>query len=221
MVNQELELLGSTLRVEGRWIVNKNRKSRIYGNYIDFWENGIKWLGVQGFDDPKDLARLAMCWNEFCMCSKEIEKEYPVISFPVARKKIEQGVAAYLDWYWETLVEKKDRRFHALINLCAANQKTRHLMSYVEWRDFGLCRSIGLVNGVNYLDLPRVRITDDWEYEVRTPEMAHAEYSGHEPRQCLGKGDAEEAFRILLQNLPADLGPASYQSGVGCCPPAA
>lgn len=220
-LNRELELLGSALRAEGRWVQSKNRKTRVYGNYIEFWENGIKWLGIQGIDSIQDMARLVMGWNEQCKCSCEIEKEFPEIKFPESRKKIEEGEEAYLDWFWKKMIGKRDRRFGALINLCAANERTRALMSYIELRDFGLSRSIGLINGINFMDLPRIRITDDWEYEVRTPTMAVQEYAGQAPRQCIGRGDAHEAFRILLDSLPPNLGRAQYQSGAGCCPPAA
>ncbi len=216
-LNKALERLGSSLRVENRKVCGKNRQSHVFLNYIDFWENGIKWLGIQGVACVDDMARLLICWNEKCMCSHEIEDEFPEIKFPEPRKKIEQGEKAYLDWFWEKLVNKKDKRFGPLIDLCASNEQTRQLMSYIQLRDFGLSRSIGKVNGVELKDLPRIRITDDWEYEVRWTGMAVQEYAG-QPRQCIGRGTAREAFMILLDHLP-DCGPATYQRGFGCCPP--
>lgn len=220
-VNRELERIGSKLQVKDRNASSKNRMTRIFLNYIEFWENGIKWYGVQGVKNPHDMALLIHYWNECCMCSHQIEAEFPDLKFPVARKKIEQGEAAYLDWFWEKQCSKKDRRFAELIELCASNQVTRRLISYIQLRDFGFSRSIGTMNGVELRDLPRVRVTDEWEYEVRTPTQARAEYAGKSPRDYLGKGNAEEAFRLLLQYFPPDCGPATYQRGRGCCPPAA
>ena len=195
--------------------------SKVFLNYIDFWENGVNWYGVQGVKNDRDMAKLIIFWNERCLCSKEIEKHFPDLCFPEARKRIEQGEAAYIQYCWDKLIAKKDNRFGELIEMCASNPRTRRLMSYIQLRDFGLCSYIGEVNGVQYHDLPRVRITDDWEYEVRTPKMAQMEYAGRKPREFLGKGNAQEAFQILLKNLPPGAGPARYHSGVGCCPPAA
>ena len=220
-VNRELELIGSELRVVNREVSNKNRMTRSFLNYIEFWENGIKWYGVQGVESPRDMAMLIFFWNERCMCSREIEKYYPSLKFPEARKKIEQSEDAYLDWFWNKQCSKKDRRFAELIDLCSENQVTRRLMSFIDLRDFGFSRSIGTVNGVALKDLPRVRITDDWEYEVRTPAQAAKELAGKTPREYLGKGDAQEAFQILLEHFPEGCSPATYQRGRGCCPPAA
>lgn len=220
-VNRELELLGSHLRVENGRVSNRNRSSRIFLNFIDFRENGILWYGVQGVKNDRDMAVLIQMWNEDCKCSGEIEERFPEMKFPEGRKKIEEGEEAYLDWSWNKLVAKKDNRFGEFIELCAGNPKTRRLMSYIQLRDFGLSSYIGKVNGVEFYDLPRVRITDDWEYEVRSPEMAHNEYAGKKPRSCYGKGNAREAFWLLLRKLPPDAGPAKYHRGAGCCPPTA
>ena len=213
--------MGSSLKLDGRRVTNKNRSSTVYLNYIDFYENGIKWLGIQGVSDTHEMAQLLICWNEKCMCSHEIEELFPEVAFPVARKMIEHGEEAYLNWFWKKLVEKRDKRFGPLIALCASNKRTRRLMSFVQLRDFGLSRSIGTINGVELNDLPRIRITDDWEFEVRTPSMAIQEYCGKQPREYIGRGNANQAFRLLLDLLPADCGTAYYQRGNGCCPPAA
>ncbi len=220
-VNRELERIGSELRVVNRNVSNKNRMTRIYLNYIEFWENGIKWYGVQGVKNSHDMALLIHFWNERCMCSSQIERQFPDLKFPVARKKIEESEDAYLDWFWDKQCSKKDRRFADLIELCASNPITRRLVSFIQLRDFGFSRSIGTMNGVELRDLPRVRITDEWEYEVRTPTHAYEEYAGRSPREYLGKGNAFEAFRLLLQSFPPNCGPATYQRGRGCCPPAA
>lgn len=184
--------------------------SRVYGDFVDFWENGINWMGVQGVSIP-DQARLLYYWNELRLDSTEIEDRVDGIRFPIARKKIEQGEEAYLDWFWQQQIRKDDARFGQLIELLASHDRTCRLVSYIELRDLCLSRSIGEVNGVMLNDLPRIRITDEWEFEVRTPAMAVAEYNGEEPREFLGKGNAHEAFEIVLQNLPPDLGPAQYQ----------
>ncbi len=220
-VNLELERMGSVLRIENRKVSNKNRMTRIYLNYIEFWENGIKWYGVQGVKSPHDMALMIHYWNDCCMCSHELEAQFPDLEFPVARKKIEQGEEAYLDWFWDKQCAKKDRRFAELIDLCASHDVTRRLVSFIQLRDFGFSRSIGTVGGVELRDLPRVRITDEWDYEVRTPAQAYQEYAGRTPRGYLGKGDATQAFQLLLQLLPPDCSPATYQRGRGCCPPAA
>ncbi len=218
-VNRELALIGSKLRVEKRVAKNNNRETRTFLNYIEFWENGIKWYGVQGIESPRDMALLIHYWNDCCMCSRLIEEKFPALKFPEARKKIEEGEDAYLDWFWKKQCSKKDRRFAELIDLCAQHPVTRRLMTYIQLRDFGFSRSIGTVNGVALRDLPRVRITDDWDYEVRTHSQAVKEYAGVSPREYLGKGNAREAFNLLLQLFPPNCSPATYQSGRGCCPP--
>ena len=102
-------------------------------------------------------------------------------------------------------------------------QTASHRQAHIIDKTLGRCTStsIGTVNGVALKDLPRVRITDDWDYEVRTPAQAAKELAGKTPREYLGKGDAQEAFRILLEHFPEGCSPATYQRGRGCCPPAA
>lgn len=220
-VNRELKRIGSKLQVNDRVVSNKNRMSRVYNNYIDFWENGIKWYGIQGIKDPEEMALLIVFWNERCMCSRQMETHFPALNFPIARKKIEESEDAYLDWFWDKQKNQRDKRFAELIELSSSHPLTRKLMTYMQLRDFGFSRSIGTINGVELSDLPRVRITDEWEYEVRTPSQAMDEYSGRQPRGFLGKGNAGEAFRVLLNHLPPNCGPATYHRGQGCCPPAA
>ncbi len=194
---------------------------QIYLDYIEFWENGIKWYGVKGVNSPHDMALMIHYWNERCMCSTKLEAEFPNLKFPVARKKIEQGEEAYLDWFWDNQCSKKDQRFAKLIDLCASHQITRRLVSFIQLRDFGFCRSIGTINGIELRDLPRIRITDNWDYEVRMPTQAYEEYAGYTPREFLGKGNAQQAFQLLIESLPPNCSPATYQQGRGCCPPAA
>ncbi|MEM7038263.1 MAG: hypothetical protein AAF570_14865, partial [Bacteroidota bacterium] len=186
----------------------------------DFWENGIKWLGVDGIHDVKTRAKLIHAWCECCENSATIESMLPGISFPTSRKKIETGEISFLDWHWEHLRRKNDRRFGRLIDLFATNSRTRRLMSYFHLRDFGLSRNIGEVNGLLCRDLPCIRITDDWRYEVRVPAMkiVGREFDDAKPRYV---GTAEEAFEAVLCLLPENVGTARYFRCDGCPPPPA
>jgi|GEM_PF-2146482 hypothetical protein len=205
-LNHCLEALGSPLRVEGRVVRSGNRQCQVFGRYIDFWENGMKWLGVDCVSDTHEMALLLHYWLDLRLNSTDIEHLVPGIQFPESRKKIEEGEESYLDWYWKNLISKKDRRFGRLIELFAVNQQTRKLMSFTRLRDFGFSRVIP-PNG-SRIDLPFIRVNDSWEYEVHVHLGIMDEHSG--ARRCIGKGNAEEACALILACLPQNIGVAKY-----------
>lgn len=218
-LNIALQTMGSELRVEKRVVSKGNRHCQIFGSFIDFWENGLKWYGVDGVS-TKDQATLLHGWVECCLNSDDLEDMVPGLEFPVARKKIEAGADSFLNWYWGNLKNRQDNRFGELIDLFASHEMTRGLMSYIEARDFGFTSNIGLINGLSYHDLPRIRITDDWQYEVHLPNMSlvnHQEATGNDSG-CVGRGTAREAFDLALKLIPRDAGPAEYFRCNGCPP---
>jgi hypothetical protein len=219
-LNDALEAIGSRLRVEGRVVSKGNRLCHIFGSFIDFWENGLKWYGVDGVT-VEDQAELLHGWVELCLNSDTLEEMVPGLEFPIARKKIEMGEKTFLGWYWENLKNRRDNRFGELIELFASHQMTRKLMTYFEARDFGFSSNIGQVNGLDYQDLPRIRITDDWKYEVHLPNMSMVNSSENAGRGAGGvgqRGTAKEAFELALKLLPHNVGHAQYFRCNGCPP---
>lgn len=205
-LNSSLRELGSGIVVNGKITHVGNRSCQVFGRYIDFSENGMKWLGVDCVKDIPEMARLLYYWLDLRLNSTEIELLVPGISFPESRKRMEEGEESFLNWYWQNLLDRRDRRFGRIIELFARHSKTRRLMSFTRLRDFGLSRIIPPDDSRN--DLPFIRITEDWEYEV------HAHFgildSTSDKRMCLGKGNADEAFELLIAYLPGNLGIARY-----------
>lgn len=219
-LNRELQMLGSSLVVTGRMVKKGNRHCQVFGTYVDFWENGLKWLGLDRIDTVRDRAKLIYYWIDCCYNSDEIEVRMPGLEFPVSRKKIESGEQVFLGWYWDNLKKKKDNRFGDLIDMFANHAETRGLMSYIEARDFGLSRNIGQVNGLEYHDLPSIRIRDDWKYEVHLPNISIVNATGEidEGPGHVGIGTAKEAFELTLRFLPSNV-KAQYFRCNGCPPP--
>jgi hypothetical protein len=207
-INRELETIGSGIRLQERKVVLRNRYCTVFGNYIDFWENGMKWLGIDQVTEDRDKAILLHFWLELRLNSVEIESRVPGIQFPVSRKKIEEGEASFLDWYWQNLQSRGDRRFGRLIELFASNDRTRKLMSYTRLRDFAFSNRIppGMIDSM----LPFVRITDSFDYEVVVSFGIVDEEGETQPRRVVGTGTAEQVFEMVLKYLPHNIGMARY-----------
>ncbi|MEM0998877.1 MAG: hypothetical protein AAGN35_17595 [Bacteroidota bacterium] len=179
----------------------------------------MKWYGVSGVKVIHQ-ALLVDGWVGKCLSSEELEVLVPGLEFPVARKQIEMGERAFLSWYWENLRNRKDNRFGELIELFASHELTRNLMSYFESRDFGFSSNIGEVNGLVIKNLPQIRITDDWQYEVHLPNMSLVDRDEvtTDGTGYIGRGTAREVFELTLKLLPRDAGPAEYFRCNGCPP---
>ncbi len=170
----------------------------------------MRWLGVDDVADDRVKAILLHFWLELHLNSAEIEKRVPGIEFPVSRKKIEEGEASFLDWYWQNLRSRGDRRFGKLIELFAANDRTRRLMSFTRLRDFAFSNRIPPKETVNVL--PFVRITDNFDFEV-VISMGIVDDEGQtQPRRVVGIGNAEEVYEMVLNYLPPNVGMARYES---------
>jgi hypothetical protein len=209
-LNRELFAIGSAISVEGRRITIRNRSCQVFGRYIDFWENQMKWLGVDCVKDEREMAYLLHYWLELRLDSDEIERRIPGIEFPESRKKIEEGEASFLNWYWQNLLSRQDKRFGRLIELFASNERTRRLMSFTRLRDFMFSNRIPPKEcGA---PLPFVRITDNWEFEVHVNSFAIVDDEEDTvPRSVLGKGNADQVFELVLNYLPPSVGMARYE----------
>jgi hypothetical protein len=209
-INRELEAIGSGIKVQDRRVALRNRYCIVFGNYIDFWENGMKWLGVDEVTDDRVKAILLHLWLEVRLNSSDIESRVPGIHFPESRKKIEEGEASFLDWYWTNLMARGDRRFGRLIELFAGNDRTRRLMSFTRLRDFAFSNRIPPKDSNSLL--PFVRITDDFDYEV-VINMGIVDEDAKDSKGCIvGKGNADQAFAVVLNYLPSNVPMARYQA---------
>ena len=208
-LNRELEAIGSEVRVHDRTISFRNRHCQVFGRYLDFWENGMKWLGVDDIRDERVRAIVIHFWLELRLNSEEIERRVPGIQFPESRKKIEEGEASFLDWYWKNLMKRGDRRFGKLIELFASNERTRNLMFFTRLRDFAFSNRIPPKDSSSML--PFVRITDDFDFEVHVNMGIVDDEDDAQPRRILGKGNAKQVFEMVLNYLPPNIGMARYE----------
>lgn len=208
-LNRELEAIGSAIRVQGKLVSMRNRQCQVFGKYLDFWENGMKWLGVDLVENERVRAILLHFWLELRLNSDEIEARVPNIQFPLSRKKIEEGEASFLDWYWQNLMARGDRRFGRLIELFGSNERTRKLMSFTHRRDFAFSNRIPPKDGNSVL--PFVRISDNFDYEVHVNIGIVDDDGNSQPRRILGRGNAEEVYEMVLNYLPPNIGMARYE----------
>ncbi len=208
-INAELIKLGASFAVNGRRIAVQNRSCQVFGRYIDFWENGMKWLGVDCVKNDKQMAELLYFWLDLRLNSTGIEQRVPNIQFPESRKKIEEGEDSFLSWYWDNLRDKKDRRFGNLIDLFSKNERTRKLMSFTRLRDFIFSNRIPPLN--HNTPFPLVRITDNSDFEVHVNIGIVDDEGVTRPRRIVGKGTADEVFAIVLDCIPDNIGTARYE----------
>lgn len=208
-INLELRKLGASFEVNGRRIAVQNRSCQVFGRYIDFWENGMKWLGVDCVENDAQMAQLLYCWLDLRLNSAGVEQRVPGIIFPESRKKIEEGEESFLDWYWNNLRDKKDRRFGNLIDLFSKHERTRKLMSFTRLRDFVFSNRIPPLS--QNTPFPIVRITDNADFEVHVNIGIVGDEGETHPRRIVGKGTADEVFEIVLSCIPDNIGIARYE----------
>ncbi|WP_343306974.1 hypothetical protein AAHN97_07660 [Chitinophaga niabensis] len=216
IIQNELTRLNSRLPLENGFLISdKNRQSQIITGLadgsisIDFWENGICWH-TQLLKDIPAATNAAYLWNDIRENSGFIEKEIPSVLFPEKRKQIEISSQQYIKWHWQHLVYGNTKTENEFIELLKDNSTITKLMTFHQLWDFGLSRHIGNYGNDLKNDLLRAKIQDKI-IEVRTEEMARDDY-GKGVHNCIGKGDAPTAYKLIVDNLPADLDWAEYQT---------
>jgi hypothetical protein len=215
-IQNGLEKLNSRLVLQyGFLLTDKNRQSQIQAGYVDgsisadFWENGICWHS-QFFNDITKLTFAVYLWNDLRECSTFIEKEISSVKFPEKRKQIEISNQKYIKWHWDNLVYGDTTLESELISLLKRNSDVTKLMTFNQLWDFGFSRYIGNYGKDLNNDLLRAKIQDGI-IEVRTEEMARNDY-GKGVKNCIGKGDAKTAYKLIIDHLPTDLDWAEYQT---------
>jgi hypothetical protein len=203
---------------ESMFVKDKNRMSQFLTSFadgsisIDFWENGMCWHSQFLFDADK-VSLAAYLWNDLRLNSDEIEKQISEIKFPIQRKKIEISNQEYIKWHWQNEVDNikyKSKSEVALIELLSKNNIVNKLMTFHQLWDFGLSRYIG-ASGKNLKnDLLRATITDEIII-VRTEQQA-VMHNWQRAQDCIGQGSPKEAFILIVDNLPAGIDWAEYQT---------
>jgi hypothetical protein len=215
-IQNELIKLNSKLTLEhGFVIADMNRQSQIMTGFedgsisIDFWENGICWHS-QFLKDLETVTLVAYLWNDLRENSDAIEKQVSLIHFPEKRKQIEISNQQYIKWHWDNLVYGDNNLENELIGLLKESSTITRLMTFHQLWDFGLSRYIGNYGNNLKNDLLRAKVQDNI-IEVRTEEMASNDY-GKGEKSSIGKGNAKTAYKLIVDNLPSDLGWAEYQT---------
>ncbi len=203
---------------ESMFVKDKNRMSQFYTSFadgsisIDFWENGMCWHCQFLFDTDK-VSLAAYLWNDLRVNSDEIEKQISEIRFPVQRKKIEISNQEYIKWHWQNSVDNtkyKSKNEIELVRLLSQDNRVNKLMTFHQLLDLGLSRYIGENGDDLKNDLLRATITDD-NIIVRTEKQAVTNiWDG--TIDCIGQGNPEEAYKLIVDNLPSDIDWAEYQT---------
>lgn len=203
---------------ENMFVKDRNRMSQFYTSFadgsisIDFWENGMCWHSQFLFDTDK-VSLAAYLWNDLRANSDEIERQIAEIKFPVKRKKIEINNREYIKWHWQDAVDKAEFRSKndiELVRLLSKDERVNKLMTFRQLWDLGFSRYIGESGEDLKNDLLRATITDDTIF-VRTEQQATAAiWQG--TQACIGQGGPEEAYALIVNNLPTDIDWGEYQT---------
>lgn len=203
---------------ESMFVKDKNRMSQFYTSFedgsisMDFWENGMCWHSQFLFNIDK-VTLAAYLWNDLRVNSDEIEKQISEIKFPVQRKKIEISNQEYIKWHWQNSINNtkyKSKNEIELVKLLSQDNRVNKLMTFHQLWDLGLSRYIGECGEVLKNDLLRATITDD-NIIVRTEKQAVTRiWDG--TIDCIGQGNPEEAYKLIVDNLPSDIDWAEYQT---------
>lgn len=215
ILNHELISLGSTIHLTSLDATYKNRYCQFYLlDQVDFWENGIFLQGNIRIENLKELAQLIYYWCEKRLPAIEIEKRVPSFRATEALKLLQSDVAGYLAIRWEELI-KTNEEFTPLIQLLKEHPITNQLMPYSQLFDIGLSQYIGQWNGKFINDLPRVRAMSDGRFKVMTTAQAsmnEMDMTDENPETYIGVGDAKQAIKIIIDQLPAAIGQAKFMS---------
>ena len=203
--------VGSSLQVKGLGAVleglpvcarveRKNRFSQVYVHEsqrmfsFDFWESGTM-LGRGRTELLSDVARAISDWLEMPAFLTELEGKYSFINVEEKTRSFENGQE--VDWTWDNYQTRLPKQFPTLSAFFDEAKQTpvlRRLFPFTSHNRFCFSRCTGYPYSA---DCPYIGPLDDGRYEV----------FDHTQRR-IGVGIAKEAVTLVVENLPANCGPA-------------
>lgn len=218
-IQERLLKIGSDLNIEDSMFVKvDNRMSQLFTSMADgttninFWENGICWHSFS----TKNLDAIATAihlWNKERATSNSIENEVAELTFPTQLKMIEKSNEDYIKWHWNNLINNSAHRSKneiKLIKLLSKNKLTNKLMTFNQLWDFGLSRYIGDFGEQLKNDLIRATIQENKITVKREKQAVNSIWKGE--KGSIGSGTPNEAYELIISNLPKDIGYAKYQT---------
>lgn len=218
-IQERLVNIGSDLTIEDSMFVKvDNRMSQLITSMadgttnVDFWENGMCWhsFSTKNLDG---VAKAIHLWNKERATSNFIENEITELIFPTKFKMIEKSNQDYIKWHWNDLIKNSSHRSKneiKLIELLSENDLTNKLMTFNQLWDFGFSRYIGEFGEQLKNDLIRATIQEN-QITVKTEEQGvNSIWKGE--KESIGSGTPHEAYELIIDNLPKDIGWAEYQT---------
>jgi len=76
-------------------------------NLLKFGENNICYFEINGMVDLASIIELSIDWLKGRLSLSEIQLKFPKIKMEAGVNFLEEGISAYIDWKWKSLVESK------------------------------------------------------------------------------------------------------------------
>ena len=209
-LNSALESIGSSQRVSARddldilpvtynRIVNNGKFSQIYlaANeklYLpDFWRDGV-CLAHGQINNIKALAECIDCWLTMDIRTDELAERFPFIK--PSKDAIFFDDGDEVEYKWHSIQDSAyDNQIKSFVDLAIKDPILSKLFPYTSLVTLCFSRCTGYP--YTY-DTPTVSpIWESGQYLVRTSDERE-----------IGRGSAAEALKMVLDNLPSDIGPA-------------
>jgi hypothetical protein len=167
-------------------------KERLF--LFDFWCRGVM-LAQGQTPDLGDTARAINRWVGSSCTTAELAADFAFVAVEPAAASYENGDV--VEERWRDYLAGIGERFPELVAFVQAasrRRELRQLFPFTSLNRFCFSRCTGYpFSG----DTPYVWPQRDGQYDVLSPDG-----------QVLGRGDAEAAARLVVENLPANCGPA-------------
>jgi hypothetical protein len=170
-------------------------KERLF--LFDFWSRGVM-LAQGQTPDLGDTARAISRWVGSGCTTAELASSFAFVAAEPAAASFERGEEVEHRWrdYLANLDIPGDPfpELDAFVQAASRRRELRQLFPFTSLNSFCFSRCTGYPFTQ---DTPHVTPLPNGQYEVVGPDG-----------QALGRGDAEEAARLVVENLPANCGPA-------------
>lgn len=213
--------LSSSFQIERH---NRFAQIRDSGASVNFWENGMCWH-CASFENSVVGARAAWSWCYQRMNAPDLERSFPGLRFPERRRRIEEGVDAFLEWHWEeqrrsalSFLEAWDPELNPwcrleaeAITLLCESAVIKRLMSFMQLETYGVTRYIGNYGDGFVNDLFRISSSRQSDEVLLLTEPQVLRMFTSTEWQWIMKGSVEDVCSALVERVTG-LATAEYQT---------
>lgn len=218
-VNEELNKLPFTIAI----VENGNKFSQVYiaakeKLYMpDFWRDGV-CLAHAGTDNLLNLAKVIDCWLTQDLSTQELAEKYSFVQPNVKAKAFDENNE--VEYAWALLLQKDDLKLNEFVQIASQDEVLNKLFPFTSLNTLCFSKCTGFP--FDTTELPNVTPKEFVHFVLPKNSTEYGKVENNSERvnsekiyvvtknynQYLGEGNAQEAFKIVRDNLPANIKPA-------------